>query len=471
MQKSRLIELFIALEKTEQRELGKFVASPVFNQRKDVADLYDYLYLHSPFKDESAIERGRVFASIFPGEPFDATKFDYTMSFLFAVIKQYLIHKEWEGDAIGKGILLARALRKRNLPRLFDKEIKTTEKALESHPYKDAEHHFNAFQLHLEKHISAKQESRTSMASFKEFSEALTHYFLAKKLWEACTLVTHRAVAKVDAFDQPLIDAVLNLLEQNRYTEVPAINLYYHCYKALTDSDSLRWFEALRSLMRTQHASLPPNEVKDLYLVAINYCIGRSNRGERAFLQEAFELYKEGLATKAFLENHQLSRFTYNNIVLAGLILKDFNWVENFITEYRDFIELKYRESTYNYNLAIFYFEKPDYDKAMELLQRADFDDLSHNLSARRMLLRIYFEKNERDALGSLITSFKNFIYRHRELGTVPRNGYLNLLKFVNRLLSLDHYDKEALAQLQEEISKTEQLVEKKWLLEVVEKV
>ncbi|MBK8565396.1 MAG: hypothetical protein IPN76_19130 [Saprospiraceae bacterium] len=110
---------------------------------------------------------------------------------------------------------------------------------------------------------------------------------------------------------------------------------YYHCYKALTDPDSLRWFEALRTLMRTQHASLPPNEVKDLYLVAINYCIGRSNRGERAFLQEAFELYKEGLATKAFLENNLLSRFTYNNIVLAGLILKDFNWVEHFITEYR----------------------------------------------------------------------------------------------------------------------------------------
>ncbi|MBK8565395.1 MAG: hypothetical protein IPN76_19125 [Saprospiraceae bacterium] len=90
----------------------------------------------------------------------------------------------------------------------------------------------------------------------------------------------------------------------------------------------------------------------------------------------------------------------------------------------------------------------------MELLQRADFDDLSHNLSARRMLLRIYFEKNERDALSSLITSFKNFIYRHRELGTVPRNGYLNLLKFVNRLLSVDHYDKEAVAQLRDEISR-----------------
>ncbi|MCU0348869.1 MAG: hypothetical protein MUC59_18150, partial [Saprospiraceae bacterium] len=308
------------------------------------------------------------------------------------------------------------------------------------------------------------------MASFKEFSEALTHFFLAKKLWEACTLITHQVVSKIDFEDKPVIEAVLHLVENNGYQAVPAVNLYYHCYKALTEKDSLRWFESLRSLMRLNQNSLPPSEIKDLYLVAINYCIGRSNRGERAFLQEAFELYKEGLAVDAFLENNLLSRFTYKNVVTAGLLLKEFDWVEKFLYAYKDFIEPKHRESTFNYNLAIFYFEKPEREKAMELLQRSEFDDLSHNLNARRMLLRIYFEKDERDALSSLITSFKNFIYRHRELGTVPRNGYLNLLKFVNRLLSLDQFDKAAIAQLRQEISSTEQLVEKAWLLEVLDR-
>ncbi len=466
MQKSRLLEIFSSLEKTEQRELGKFVRSPVFNQRQDVVDLYDYLYLHSPFKNEETLRRERVFGAVFPNEKFDAAKFDYTMSFLFNVVKGYLVFKEQEADLVGNGVLLARALRRRNLGRLFEKEVKTIEKALDNQPFRDAEYHFSSFRLHLEMHTFAKQERRTSTASFKEFSEALTHYFLAKKLWEACTLVTHQAVSKVDFGDKPVVEAVLRLVEQHGYQSVPAVNLYYHCYKALTETDSLRWFEALRSLMRAHHVSLPPGEVKDLYLVAINYCIGRFNSGERAYLQEAFELYKEGLATGAFLENNLLSRFTYNNIVMSGLLLKDFGWVENFMHEYREFIEPKYRESTFNYNLAIFYFQKPDYERAMGLLQRAEFDDLSHNLSARRMLLRIYFEQDEREALGSLITSFKNFIYRHRELGTVPRSSYLHLLKFAGRLLSLDRHDKEAIAQLGQEVEATEQVAEKAWLLE-----
>jgi hypothetical protein len=471
MQKSRLIEIFASLEKSEQRELGKFVRSPVFNQRKDVTDLYDYLYLHSPFKDAQVIERTLVFSTIFPNETFDAAKFDYTMSFLFTVIKEYLVFKEREADPIGNGVLLARSLRRRNLSRLFEKEVNIIEKNIDNQPLRDAEYHFNSFRLHVEKHSFAKQESRTSMASFKEFSEALTHFFLAKKLWEACTLITHQVVSKIDFEDKPVIEAVLHLVENNGYQDISAVNLYYHCYKALTEKDSLRWFESLRSIMRLNQDSLPPQEVKDLYLVAINYCIKRFNNGERPFLEEAFRLYKEGLETGAFLENNLLSRFTYNNIVMAGLLLKEFDWVEKFLYNFREYIEQKHRESTFNYNLAIFYYQKPDYERAMELLQKAEFDDLSHNLSARRMLLRIYFEKDERDALSSLITSFKNFIYRHRELGTVPRNGYLNLLKFVNRLLSLDHFDKATVAQLRKEITATEQLVEKAWLLEVLDRV
>jgi hypothetical protein len=471
MQKSRLLEIFNALEKNEQRELGKFVRSPVFNQRKDVIDLYDYLYLHSPFKDAEVINRERVFRAIFEGEKFDSTKFDYTMSFLFAVIKEYLVFKEQKADSVGNGVLLAHALRRRNLSRLFEKECNLIEKTLETQPLRDADFHHISFRLHLEKHLLAKQESRASMTSFKEFSTSLTHYFLAKKLWEAFTLVTHQAVSKVDFEEKALLEAVLQLVEYHGYQAVPIINIYYHCFKALTESDSLPWFEGLRLLIRADIGKLPPADVKDIYLVTINYCIGRSNRGEPAFLQEAFELYKEGLDMGAFLENNQLSRFTYKNIVMAGLLLKEFDWVEKFLYEYKDFIEPKYRDSTFIYNLAIFYYQKPDYEQAMELLRRAEFDDLNHNLNARRMLLRIYFEKDEREALGSLITTFKNFIYRHRELGTVPRNGYLNLLKFVSRLLSLDHYDRAAVSQLRQEISATEQLVEKAWLLEVLDRL
>lgn len=465
MHKSRLLEIFSALGKAEQRELGKFVRSPVYNLRQDVADLYDYLFKAAALDDTSALSREQVFRGIFPNEPFDGAKMDYTLSFLFSVVKDYLVFKEQAVDPFGNALLLARALRRRNLGRQFEREVKNLEKLAAQQVFRGAEHHFNQFRLHLEKHTYAKQKSRTSTESFQEFSEELTHYFYARKLWEACTVVTHNAVEQLEFQDSDLLRFILQQVEQKDFSATPAVNLYFHCYKALTETDSLRWFEALRGLMRLHHESLPPTEVKELYLVAVNYCIRRFNNGERSFLEEALQLYREGLELRAFLENNLLSRFTYNNIVMAGLLLKDFDWVERFLHEYRDYIEPAFRERTFNYNLAIFYFQKPDYKRAMELLQQADFDDIMHNLNARRMLLKIYYETSEWEALNSQIVSFKSFIYRHRELGAHHRELYLNFLRFTRRLLALDRYDKEAVAQFRQELASSENVAEKNWLL------
>jgi hypothetical protein len=468
MQNSRLLELFTALSKTEQRELGKFVRSPVFNQRADVEQLYDYLYANYPFHNQQVIRRETVFGALFPGEAFDAAKMDYTMSFLFTAIKNYLVFKEQEADTTNEHIQLVKALRKRNLGRLFEKEYNVAAKMLGNQPFRDADFHFHNYRLHHERLSFDKQESRNLTAVFQDFSNELTAFFVAKKLWQACSAVLHKTVWQADMLEEDILEAILRHVERKDYSRTPAVNLYYHCYKALTADDSLPWFESLRELIRMNYTHFPAHEVVDLYLVAINYCIRRFNNGERVFLEQAFKLYREGLELGAFLENNLLSRFTYNNVVMAGLLLKEFDWVERFLHEYKGFIETKHRESTFHYNLAIFYYQKPDYDKAMELLQKADFDDLMHNLSARRMLLKIYFEKDEREALNSLIISFKIFIYRHKELGGNHRDSYLNLIKFVRRLLSLDRYDKAAVAALKRELEATEPVAEKVWLLSQV---
>ena len=469
MLKSRLFELFSALSGKERRELGKFVRSPVFNQRNDVVDLYLYLYRSFPVKNPALLEREAVFESVFKNEKFDAAKMDYTMSFLFQVMKSYLIYKEQAADPNLQQIALARSLRKRNLGRLFDKEHKTAEKKLSIQPYRNADFHHHRYELLLEQLSFSRQDSRNLSAAFTDISKELTTYFISRKLWQACSAVMYKTMWQAKMPEADIVEAILRHVEANDYSDVPAINLYYVCYKALTEKKNLQWFERLRQLIKQYHTSLPPSEVRDLYLVAINYCIRRFNTGEQAFIREAFQLYQEGLVIGVFLENGILSRFTYNNIVMAGTYLKEFAWVKKFLDDYKNNIESKYRESTFNYNRAIYFFQKPDHGKALELLQQAEFDDVMHNLNARKMVLQIFMEKDEREVLTSWLISFKNFIYRHKELGNYQKDRYLNLIKFTKKYLSVDRYNKAALIQLKKEIVETEQVAEKEWLLRVVE--
>jgi len=66
-----------------------------------------------------------------------------------------------------------------------------------------------------------------------------------------------------------------------------------------------------------------------------------------------------------------------------------------FMEKYKDQLPPKDRENTYIYNLAFYYYNKPDYDKAMELLRDVKLKDVFNNMDARWMLTRIYYPRQE----------------------------------------------------------------------------
>jgi hypothetical protein len=467
MKKSRLIELFSSFTRKEQRELGKFVQSPVFNQREDVKLLYNYLYQNFPFKRDSSIEKSFVYSSIFPKCAYNDKEMDYAMSFLFGVMKSFLVHQELYSQPQHAQVYLNRALQKKKVTRIFEKEIKNTEKDLRKQPYRNADYHYFSYKLNFEKYVFNQSVSRGGEMNFQTLSDEFTNYFLANKLWLSCAALAHKRMSKIE-FREDFLPEILHHIEQNDYADVPAVNVYYHCYKSLTSEDTSHYFGELTSLMDIHYAEFSSAELKDIYVAAINYCIGQFNKGKSDFIKTAFELYKNGLQKEVFTENGYFSRFTYHNIVLSGLVLKEFDWVHNFIYEYKPRIEKKHRESSFHYNLALYYFRKPDYDQAMDLLQKVEFSDVHWNMNSRRMLLKIYFEKGELESLESLLVSFKNFIYRHKELGGYYRDNNLNLLKFVSRLLSLGQFEKDARAALKKEIEATKGVADKDWLLEQI---
>jgi hypothetical protein len=53
--------------------------------------------------------------------------------------------------------------------------------------------------------------------------------------------------------------------------------------------------------------------------------------------------------------------------------------------------------------LAKLFFKKRDYDKAMPLLVQIKYDDILHNLSAKLMLAKMYYELDEINTLENLL--------------------------------------------------------------------
>lgn len=463
MIKSKLVITFKKLTKEDLRALRKFVRSPYFNQREDVILLLDYLDQRLNHSTRLQPTEEEAFSRLYPEEQYDSAKLKSVMHFLLSVIKRYLTIQAIEGDELTWQMELCRTLRKRGLDELFEKEMRKLEKQQQQQPYRHVGYHYQNYQLQLERYEYDHRKRRSGRMNLQELAEELTIFYLADILRHSCTVLTARSMSQED-YQLELLDEVLRYVERSPVRKAPAVAIYHQAYLMLSQPEEEGRLNEFTALIEAHWQRFPPEEARDIYLLAINYCIQRLNRGHRQYIRRAFDWYRRGLERGVLLENKQLSKFTYNNALMLGIALEEWEWAAHFLEHYKQYLPAPERDNEYRYNLAVFYFRKRDYDQATRLLQQVSFADVLYNLNARSMLLRMYYELDEWDALESLLDSFRAFLRRQDDLGYHKEN-YHNLIRLVRQMLRIAPVDKSGRQALRQKIATTTALAEKNWLL------
>ena len=461
----KLYQVLAILDKKEVRQFKRVLESPFFVLRKDMKYMFDYL-IQFQIKGKPFPEDKVVFQNVFPEKKYNGSILRGVMSDLFNLIEEYLLIKKRRNEQLKTRHLLAEIYRERKLSKAYHSVIKKTAMILEEQPLRNEFYYRQLLDFQLEEMNFKMSNQRTKVFNLAEISETMDIVFLVQKLKHTCTQFTHQQVFKTE-YDLGLLAHLLPLIEQEKYLKIPAIAIYYYCYRFLTDEDGTVFFEKFKKILFEKKQSFDVLEMKEMYLFAINFCIRKLNQGDKKFSFEILELYKDGLRANYFLENGILSRFTFNNIVAAGIYSAEFDWLENFIESYSEKLELEYRDSTVSFNLARIEFERKNYGEVMTHLQNAEFKDLINNLIAKAMLMKVYYELEEFDLLFSHLDSFQIFI-RRREVSDFHRKNFINIIRFVKRLVALPELDKIKRHQLREEIKAEEVLSEREWLLSKV---
>jgi hypothetical protein len=449
MADNKLSDIIQAMSGVEKRECAKFLQSPYFNHRADVLALWRGLLRAGTAESVSSQGAGRVDRRLH--------------SLLLQRIELFLAQRAYEATPLLADLHLAPVYRQKNLSKHLDHLFRRAGERLEKMP-RDNAYHFQLYQLEWEKYAAVESRARMRENNLGSVNRALDIFLAGSKLRLACLMESHRAVYNTH-YETGFLPALLKFLEDDELTALPLVGLYYYCYRALTGGAETD-FRAFRTRLESQGAQLPADERRTFLLLAINYCIRRLNTGELRYVREAFDLYRVGLDTGVLLENGRLGRFAYKNIVALGLKLEAFAWVEGFIPAYEPFLEEKYRAAHSLYNLAKLHFARKDYAQAMPLLARVDESDLLLNLDSRVMLLKMYYETDEWEALDALQASFKILLLRKKKVIGYHQSHYLNTLRYVQKLSRLNFSDKKALAAFRREVENNEAVIEKEWLLQ-----
>ncbi|MEM7575770.1 MAG: hypothetical protein AAF433_22895 [Bacteroidota bacterium] len=461
MHSSRLYELFQSLEPSELKDLRKFVRSPFFNQRAHVVALFDFL--EQARKNGSTVDRKLAFARLWPRIAYDDHKLRLSMSLLVKTIEQYLIWQQANHSIAAQQLLLAKAFGQRGLDRHFQRSTRRLDQQLAQQPLRDANYFQQRYQLHLERYQFNSRQNRMKGFPLEEVETNFDIAYLAAKLKQSCLMLSHQAIYN-KAYDFGMLAEAIAFIEEKGYLKQPAISVYYYAYHALTAQEEGEYFAIFKSQIFEHQSLFSKADIRDLFLLATNYCIQKLNQGYQDYAREGLDIYQEGLKSELLLQQGRLSNFTYSNIVAKAIVCKEFSWASDFIENYRHLLAPSIQESSYAYNLAWLKYEQKDYDAALELLQRSHFSDTLLSLSAKTIALKIYFELEAFELLSSHLDAMRSFLNR-KKLLAYHRQNYANTIKYTKKILDLPPYDAERRSQLQQEIKATASVAEKKWLL------
>jgi hypothetical protein len=458
MKNSTLHIYFKILTLKEQEDFGQYLTA----MGKTNPALVKFWQLLSE-NTEHDFEKEKLFRLIFEDKKsYDDLTMRRLMSNLTYHIRSFLSYKEFKNSTLDN-IYLFKALQNRGVDKLLEKEIADFSHSFEKENQKDNDYYFNAFLLQKEASILRGRFNRTGDMKLQEMSDSITGFYVGEVLKQACQMLSHQNLTQQN-YQQPFLDGILEKINQEKLTVSPSIKAYFHAYQFLMDESQVVHFQSLKNIIKEHWIFFSMSDLKELYVLAINFCIKKQNKNEDIFVHEALDLYKSGLETSALLENDKISPFTYINVFRLAMKVNDTTWARQFLDDYKLKLATSERENYFKYNLARWYFVQNDNNSAMKLLQEVNLKEVLYNLDARQMLLRIYFESKEFLALDSLLESFKTYLMRQKNVG-YHSQSYLNLIKFTKKILKLDNKDKGQIEQLKQQIEATDLVTEKAWLL------
>jgi len=471
MRNSKLYSILKALHKIEQNQLRKYLLSPYFNVNHAILSLFEYLTdsFEEP-EDEYTLEKKTIWRVISPGEKYNDVRFRKYCSDLLKLIEGFLSLQIFEKNELYQNLFLMEAVGKRKLAKLYNGAVKKAQRTLEKSPFRSAQFFFNQYRYERSYfNLYEFETKRDEKSNLEDIIRNLDIFYISEKLRLYCSALSRQRILSIK-YEVQFIDEILDYLSKNNhYLQYPSIAIYYQIQLIYTAPEDESHYFKLKELLSKYGLLFPMREAQEeLYIPPINYCIRKVNQGNQTFLEESFHLYKELIEKGILINEKQLSPWHFRNIVFAGLRLKQFDWIESFILNYKNYLPASFRDNAVTFNLARLYWYQNKHDKVIEQLQEVEYEDVTYNLGSKSMLLATYYEMEEIEALYSLLDSFRVYLNRNKDIPESRRVNYKNLIKFTKKLIKIGPGDKARLKKLKEEVIETKNIASIDWLKEKI---
>lgn len=465
MQDTKLGQIISQLSKKESRIIQESLLTPILEGRKYHLELYEYILDNK--KKPKQLTRSVINKNLYRNNVSDA-QLRLRMSELFRIISQALVLLYAKNDTHYQDQVLIDRFKFNENEKLYEAQFSGSQRRLDNYSFRNDRYHELKYELGFKKYEHISSSSRTIDLNLQELLDDVDHIFISKKLRQACFAMAHQSVYGQE-YDYGLLDSIIEFIDANDLTKVPSIKLYYSSYKMLSSPKDARYFDEFKNDIDNLKHLFPDEELQGIYRFAINQCIRLLNRGNLEYGNISLDLYEEALESGYLLVEGNLSRFTYRNIAAIAVKIGEYDRAETFTIDNQSSLKKEERESAFHFNQALIAYHRKDFDTALRSLQLVDFKDHLFNLAAKVIQMKVYYESDDIDLLESHLDAMQMYLLRKKVIG-YHKTNYKNIIKMARKLLKTNIGDRESVNSLRSEISNSEILTEKKWLISQIEK-
>ena len=470
MFKSKLFVLIRNLKKEEHKRVRNFIVSPYFNRKPELVKLYDYIIRLYPNFPSKKLDRKEVYKELFPAKGYDEKEITYMMSSLSQLIERYLGQRQYEQ---AEGLVIIHqmdALSKRGLNKHYSYKSRKVNHPSIKKNVNNSNHYYEALRFaEIKNEFFVLNGGDTYDPNLQYAIDNLDRFYYSKRLKLICE-VEDRNRLMTEVYRYSSRGELLAFIENSGLLKLPIIKAYYHVLNLFISDNPDEHFQDLMNFIDANLAVLPHSDRSNILNYGINYGARKmsTNINPDFFAKKCLKAYLHGIGKGVFFENSYLSSFHFRNVIMLGLNLKEFEATHLFIERYGDDLEPSERKDLLKYCLAELCYAQKNYDKALDHLREIAYNkDKYYQLDAKLMQTRIYFDKGEEDPLDSLLSSFRLFLTRNKKFPKKKIQASLNYCKLLMRIMRKNRANKE---KIRADIEKKELLVNKRWLLEALEK-
>ncbi len=386
-----------------------------------------------------------------------------TLNKLIRPLEDFLIWQRLQQNGYERDNLLAEVFKQQGLNELVLKKWKRMETDLIEKEPTELWTWTKQMKLNHESYFNPHQNLiKIGPTPLNNALDQLHHFYTAAQLRYACELYSRHNILKEPQPNIPGLETALNFA---LHSPTP----YLHCYALTLQLIRNKEKGDYEKTKQKTIAHIDEFHEQDQHLLLnylLNHTATKVRAGHQDFLVKLFELMKIFIPRKVFITDGYFNHDQFINIIDTAIKLKENEWAENFIEEWKSYLPKNIKADVVILSGAMVLFSRNEF--AAAALEMAHFRSrqLHLELRGRWLFLQASYELGEREELDNHLDNLETFIRRKKNvLNPALLQGGLSIVHFTRRLIK-PQQDKE---KLKKDLAEATLIYMKNWFLKKIE--